>query len=85
LNALGVSNENIEYKDGVVTVNAGEKKIMLTVGSKAMRVDGKTKFMDVAPFVDENNRTLLPARHVAEELGYSVDWNEATKEITITK
>ncbi|MCL0052498.1 phosphate ABC transporter substrate-binding protein PstS family protein [Peptococcaceae bacterium] len=85
LNALGVSDENIEYKDGVITVNAGGKKIVLTVGSKAMRVDGKTEFMDVAPFVDENDRTLLPAKYVAEELGYSVDWNEATKEVTITK
>ena len=39
--------------------------------------------MDVALFVDENNRTLLPAKYVAKELGYSVDWNEATKEVTI--
>jgi len=85
LNALGVSNKNIDFKKGVIKVNADGKKIILEVGSKAKKVNGKTSLMDVAPFVDKNNRTLLPARHVAEELGYNVNWNGTTREVTIIK
>lgn len=45
---------------------------------------GKTKSNDVAPKI-VNGRTMLPARFVAEQLGASVEWNEADKTVTITK
>ncbi len=38
----------------------------------------------VAPLIIDN-RTYVPIRFVAEELGASVEWNENTKEIVITK
>ena len=38
----------------------------------------------VAPLIIDN-RTYVPIRFVAEELGASVEWNESTKEIVITK
>jgi hypothetical protein len=34
--------------------------------------------MDVAPVIKEG-RTYLPARYVAEALGYRVDWDGASK------
>lgn len=37
---------------------------------------------DVHPFV-ENNRTFVPIRFIAEELGYNVDWHPDTREVTI--
>ena len=33
-------------------------------------------FPDAQPFVDENNRTLIPVRFVAETMGADVNWNQ---------
>ena len=38
----------------------------------------------VAPLIIDN-RTYVPIRFVAEELGASVEWDESTMEIVITK
>ena len=41
-----------------------------------VRVNGyMVNFPDQKPFVDENNRTLIPVRFVAEKLGANVSWN----------
>lgn len=46
------------------------------------RVNGYiVKFPDAQPYVDENNRTMIPVRFVTEQFGATVDWNE--KESTI--
>lgn len=38
--------------------------------------------MDVVPFL-KDSRTFVPVRFVSEALGYNVDWNDKTKEVTI--
>ncbi len=38
---------------------------------------------DVHPFI-ENDRTFVPIRFIAEELGYNVRWEQATKKVYIT-
>lgn len=40
-------------------------------------------FPDAQPFVDENNRTLIPVRFVAETMGAAVSWNQATQTAVI--
>ncbi|MDP4181886.1 MAG: stalk domain-containing protein [Bacillota bacterium] len=45
---------------------------------------GKLDFKDAAPFI-ENGRTLVPFRAIAEALGANVEWDSATKTVTITK
>lgn len=83
-NALGVSDDDIDFAKGVVTISKpGVATIELTIGEKKLQVDGKTSFMDVAPMV-EDGRTMLPARPVAKALGYVVGWNKATQEVTIS-
>lgn len=42
-------------------------------------------FPDAKPFVDENNRTLVPVRFVAESMKVSVNWDEQAKKITLIK
>ncbi len=37
---------------------------------------------DVHPFI-ENDRTYVPIRFIAEELGYKVDWNQSEREVTL--
>ena len=42
-------------------------------------------FEGVAPFIDNNNRTLVPIRFISEELGARVEWDQTSKTVTIMK
>ena len=43
-------------------------------------VDGKTvEFTDAKPYVDENGRTMVPLRPVADAIGIHVEWDRRTK------
>lgn len=53
-------------------------------GDVKLWIDGNYIKSDVAPVI-ENDRTLVPLRVISENLGYNVDWNPETKEVTITK
>ncbi len=59
-------------------------QIILKIGEKAASVFGKTKANDVAPKI-VNDRTMLPARFVAENLGAKVSWSEAERKVAIKK
>ncbi|WP_199624399.1 copper amine oxidase N-terminal domain-containing protein [Paenibacillus alkalitolerans] len=48
-------------------------------------MDGKRlKFPDAKPFVDSNNRTLVPVRFVAENLGAKVAWHDEVDRVEIS-
>lgn len=53
----------------------------------SVRVNGYiVEFPDAQPYVDENNRTMIPVRFVTQQLGATVDWNDkASTIVTITK
>ncbi len=55
----------------------------LTIGSKEATVWGEAVTNDVAPVI-VNDRTMLPARFVAENLGAKVEWNAEERKVTIT-
>lgn len=57
-------------------------QIILTIGEKTAKAFGETKTNDVAPKI-VNDRTMLPARFVAESLGAKVDWDEEKQLVTI--
>ena len=59
-----------------------ENQIVLTIGEKAAQVFGQTKTNDVAPKI-VNDRTMLPARFVAENLGADVKWDGEKELVTI--
>jgi hypothetical protein len=47
-------------------------------------VDGaKIKFTDQKPYINSDNRTLVPVRFVSEALGAKVDWMASTKTVKI--
>lgn len=47
-----------------------------------IEINGKSVVSDVAPFID-NNRTLVPIRVISENLGYSVNWDNQTRKVTV--
>ena len=75
--------------EDVVNNNSGNENkessntIVLTIDEHDALVYGTTKTNDVAPKV-VNDRTMLPARFVAENLGATVEWDGEKQLVTIT-
>lgn len=53
----------------MIGASASEKAINVTVNGK------QVVFPDEQPYVDENNRTMVPLRPIAEALGIQVEWD----------
>ncbi len=70
---------NGEY---TVTASEDERVIILTIGKYEALVYGVEKLNDVVPEI-KNDRTMLPIRFVAENLGAKVSWDEETRTVTI--
>lgn len=87
----------IEALDGTVLWSAADRKVTVVQGGHTIQlwidrssatVDGKSVQIDadssaVVPKII-SGRTMLPLRFIAEALGSQVDWDAATKKITIT-
>ena len=58
-------------------------EIKMTIGDMNGYVNGVAKALDAAPIIRQN-RTMLPVRFVAENLGASVAWDGATSTATLT-
>lgn len=66
-----------------VTSKRGSTSISLSIDSNIMHKNGKAVTLDV-PAQLISDRTLVPARAVAEAFGCDVDWDSDTKTVTIT-
>ncbi len=71
--ALGATT-NWDADTQEVNVTTAVYNINMIIGSTTLTVNGESQTMDVAPVIN-NGRTYLPARWVANALGYQVDWN----------
>ncbi len=58
----------------------GEREIRVIVNKKMVDFSG-----DVKPFINEDNRTMVPVRFVSNELGASVVWDGDTQKVTISQ
>ncbi|HCP15482.1 MAG TPA: hypothetical protein DIT32_06955 [Peptococcaceae bacterium] len=67
-----------------IRIVEGGNEIILTIGSKEMKIGGMTKTMDVEPMIIGGS-TYVPLRFISENLGAEIAWNDATREITITR
>jgi S1-C subfamily serine protease len=87
----------VEALNGTIAWTAADKKVTIIIGSDILelfigkstaRVNGTPMSVDpvnpkVVPFIG-GGRTMLPVRFVAERLGGTVAWNDATKTATLT-
>ncbi|HHY66597.1 MAG TPA: copper amine oxidase N-terminal domain-containing protein [Alicyclobacillus sp.] len=74
----------------VVTPAPNQQKTVatFTLGSTTYTVNGQQQTMDVAPYLKNDGRVMLPVRFVANALGVndnSVIWNQSDKSVTIFK
>ncbi len=60
----------------ILVTNDGEINILID--------DTAVVFPDAKPFIDANSRTQVPVRAVAEMLNCKVDWDGATRTVTVT-
>lgn len=90
---IKILEENEPLINAVIHYNDEESKLLnsdadneiaMMIGKKIMNVFGETRSNDVAPIV-KNDRTMLPARFVAESLGARVAWDGVNHKVTITK
>ena len=74
-------DEEIEEEEVEETVAA--EKIQLQLDNINAIIDGEEVIeMDLAPFVDENNRTLVPFRFLSEQFGAEVEWDGEARTVT---
>lgn len=64
------------------TLTKGKEKVVMTIGIKSYRQNGKDVAMDVAPYL-EKNRTFIPARYLGEATGLSVQWMPNERIVTV--
>ena len=103
LNVSGLSVvQNGQYNDGdfsdvaatvedyvIITTPAENAGInaTFTAGQASYTIGNETVEMDVAPFIDSNNRMLVPIRYAANAMGVSdsnIQWNGYTQTGTIS-
>ncbi len=61
-----------------------EKLILkMTIGETAYQVNEVNRTMDSAPYIDENDRTMVPVRFVGEALEADVTWNADDQTVTV--
>ncbi len=78
------TNNNITNNTSITNNITNNVSLVLYIGKTTASVGGESVENDVAPIV-RNDRTMLPARFVAEQLGAKVDWNQDLKQVIITK
>ena len=81
----------IEIMDGTVQWDEGEERIELDalgsnvvmwIGDECILANGESMNIDVPPQTI-NDRTMLPIRFVAENIGCRIAWIESTEEVVI--
>jgi hypothetical protein len=71
------------------TVTLGQQSVELWIGENQARINGAYQYIDdknpgVVPLIMPPGRTMLPLRFIAETLGCQVEWDAATRRVTIT-
>lgn len=83
-NALGISDDDIQYDDGIVTIQNGDTKITLTIDEQEVDIEtnGETKHVTLdVPATEREGRTLVPLRFISENFGCDVSYEEFFDEL----
>ena len=82
-NALGISDDDIQYDDGIVTIQNGDTKMTLKIDAQDVVIEqgGETKNVTLdVPATEREGRTLVPLRFISENFGCEVFYEEYTNE-----
>lgn len=85
VNAIEGAEIEWDQVSKIVDITYDGKTISYPLGKPVMWDGDKMVTIDVPAQVDPSiSRTFLPIRNIAETLGFKVDWNQKTKEVTLT-
>ncbi|QST02080.1 peptidoglycan DD-metalloendopeptidase family protein (plasmid) [Pontibacillus sp. ALD_SL1] len=74
-----------EWRKVVVTSALTVCLLMESASAILVKVDNKSvEFPDQKPYVNADNRTMVPVRFISEGLGYDVKWDSKAKVVTVT-
>ncbi|MEA4973079.1 MAG: copper amine oxidase N-terminal domain-containing protein, partial [Candidatus Metalachnospira sp.] len=59
------------------------KKVVITVGATTMAAGTATVTLDAPAYINAANYTMLPLRAITEAFGATVNWDDASKTVTI--
>ena len=59
------------------------KKIIITVGASTMTVGTETVNLDAPAYINSENYTMLPVRAISEAFGATVNWDAASRTVTV--
>lgn len=73
--ALGVKENDVNWDNALqkASLTLPPNTVEMAIGEKRIITNGQAKDIDVSPELKQD-RTFLPARYVAEGLGYTVKW-----------
>ena len=76
---------NVDWDENAqtATLRYNGTEIRITINSITAYLNNEERTLDVTPVII-NNRTMLPIRFIAENLGYTVQWTQDTQTITIS-
>ena len=79
-------NMSVEWDGETKTVTAAKDglNILLQIGNTVAKKNGEDISLLTAPKIDSNNRTLVPVRFIAESCNLNVEWDAATKTVSIS-
>ena len=85
VNAIEGAEVEWDQANKIVDIRYGGKEISYPLNKPVMWNGNKMVTIDVPAQVDPSiSSTFLPIRNIAETLGFKVDWNQKTKEVTLT-
>ncbi|MCG0276360.1 MAG: phosphodiester glycosidase family protein [Thermosediminibacteraceae bacterium] len=83
---LSIDAKKAGEMDIIVKTEVFTGKVKLQVVDITIKVNGKeVNFPDQQPYINSENRTMVPVRFVAEDLGAKVYWDDKNKQVTIEK
>lgn len=63
---------NYDQKTGDITLKQGGKTVIMNTKASAFSINGELQWMDVAPYVNKHNHTMVPIRFISNGLGYEL-------------
>ncbi|MFZ5643284.1 MAG: stalk domain-containing protein [Bacillota bacterium] len=82
--ALGVPEDKITWSpsSGTVTLVKEHTTITMAPGGNVMYINDQPVTMDVSPII-KKGRVYLPAKFIAQALGYSIEWDNSKQAVLI--
>ncbi len=80
--ALGLSDNDVNYSNGTVTINNGSSQIQFSNNGRQAYLNGEAYGLDV-PAQIVNGRMMVPLRAISQMFNRNVQWDASSGTITI--